>query len=66
MQTRQAQIELTAFTLNLDKVTIPAKAVLHDFRQVRDNALNYGESAELGCALYTSAGVEFNIMVSGL
>ena len=32
MQTRQAQTELTAYTLNLDKRTIPAKAVLHDFR----------------------------------
>jgi hypothetical protein len=33
MQTRQAQSELTAFTLKLDKVTIPPRAVLHDFRQ---------------------------------
>jgi hypothetical protein len=32
MQTRQAQTELTAYTLNLDKRTIPANAVLHDFR----------------------------------
>jgi hypothetical protein len=33
MQTRQSQAELTAYTLNLGKVRIPAKAVLHDFRQ---------------------------------
>lgn len=32
MQTRQAQAELTAYTKQLGKVTIPAKAVLHDFR----------------------------------
>jgi hypothetical protein len=32
MQTRQAQAELTAYTRKLNKVTIPAKAVLHDFR----------------------------------
>ena len=32
MQTRQAQSELTAFTLKLDKVTIPPRAVLQDFR----------------------------------
>jgi hypothetical protein len=32
MQTRQAQADLTAFTLRLGKITIPAKAVLHDFR----------------------------------
>jgi len=32
MQTRRAQAELTAFTLKLDKLTIPARAVLHDFR----------------------------------
>lgn len=32
VETRQAQAELTAYTLKLDKVTIPAKAVLHDFR----------------------------------
>ena len=33
MQTRQSQAELTAFTLKLGKVKIPAKAILHDFRQ---------------------------------
>jgi hypothetical protein len=33
MQTRQAQTDLTAYTTKLNKVTIPAKAVLHDFRQ---------------------------------
>ena len=32
MQTRQARAELTAYTLNLNKRTIPANAVLHDFR----------------------------------
>jgi hypothetical protein len=32
MQTRQAQKELAAYTLKLNKVTIPAKAMLHDFR----------------------------------
>ncbi len=32
MQTRQAQAELTVYTLKLNKVTIPAKAILHDFR----------------------------------
>jgi hypothetical protein len=32
MQTRQSQIELTAFTMKLDKVTIPAKSLLYDFR----------------------------------
>jgi hypothetical protein len=32
MQTRQAQAALTAYTKKLAKVTIPAKAVLHDFR----------------------------------
>jgi hypothetical protein len=32
MQTRQAQAALTAYTKKLEKVTIPAKAVLHDFR----------------------------------
>jgi hypothetical protein len=32
MQTRQSQEELTVYTLNLNKVKIPAKAVLHDFR----------------------------------
>jgi hypothetical protein len=33
MQTRQAQTDLTAYTFKLNKVTIPAKTVLHDFRQ---------------------------------
>ena len=33
MQTRLAESELTAYTLKLGKVTIPAKAVLHDFRR---------------------------------
>ena len=32
MQTRQARRELTAYTLDLSKRTIPANAVLHDFR----------------------------------
>jgi len=32
MQTRQARTELTAYTLDLNKRTIPANAVLHDFR----------------------------------
>jgi hypothetical protein len=32
MQTRQARADLTAYTLNLNKRTIPANAVLHDFR----------------------------------
>jgi hypothetical protein len=32
MQTRQARVELTAYTLELKKATIPANAVLHDFR----------------------------------
>lgn len=32
MQTRRAQAELSVFTLKLDKRTIPAKAMLHDFR----------------------------------
>jgi hypothetical protein len=32
MQTRQARAELTAYTLHLRKRTIPANAVLHDFR----------------------------------
>jgi hypothetical protein len=32
MQTRQARTELTAYTLDLSKRTIPVNAVLHDFR----------------------------------
>jgi hypothetical protein len=32
MQTRQARAELTAYTLELKKRTIPANAILHDFR----------------------------------
>ena len=32
MQTRQAQVELTAYTLELNKTTIPANAILCDFR----------------------------------
>src|SRR5260370_38141797 len=32
MQTRQARAELTAYTLRLRKRTIPANAVMHDFR----------------------------------
>ena len=32
MQTRQARTDLTAYTLELQKRTIPAKAILHDFR----------------------------------
>jgi hypothetical protein len=32
MQTRQTRAELTAYTLQLRKRTIPANAVLHDFR----------------------------------
>jgi hypothetical protein len=32
MQTRQARRELTAYTLDLSKRTIPANAILHDFR----------------------------------
>jgi hypothetical protein len=32
MQTRQAQAELLVFTRSLNKVTIPPKAVLRDFR----------------------------------
>lgn len=32
MQVRQARADLTAYTLNLTKCTIPANAILHDFR----------------------------------
>ena len=32
MQTRQARADLTAFTMDLKKRTIPANAILHDFR----------------------------------
>jgi hypothetical protein len=32
MQTRQAQTALTAYTLSLDRRTIPAHALLADFR----------------------------------
>jgi hypothetical protein len=32
MQIRQATSDLTAYTLDLQKHTIPAKAVLYDFR----------------------------------
>ena len=32
MQTRQARAEVTAYTLHLRKVMIPANAILHDFR----------------------------------
>jgi hypothetical protein len=32
MQTRHTRAELTAYTLHLRKRTIPANAVLHDFR----------------------------------
>jgi hypothetical protein len=32
MQTRQTTSELTAYTSNLQKRTIPANVVLHDFR----------------------------------
>jgi hypothetical protein len=32
MQTRQARVDVTAYTLELEKRTIPANAVLHDFR----------------------------------
>jgi|SwirhisoilCB2_FD_contig_31_32944706_length_791_multi_4_in_0_out_0_1 hypothetical protein len=32
MQTRQARADLTAFTMDLRRRTIPANAILHDFR----------------------------------
>ena len=32
MQTRQARADLTAYTMDLKKRTIPANAILHDFR----------------------------------
>ena len=32
MQTRQARADLTAYTMELEKVTIPANAILNDFR----------------------------------
>jgi hypothetical protein len=32
MQTRQARADLTVYTMALEKVTIPANAILHDFR----------------------------------
>lgn len=32
MQTRQARADLIAYTLHLEKRTIPANAILHDFR----------------------------------
>ena len=32
METRQARAELTAYTFDLHKRTIPADAILHDFR----------------------------------
>jgi hypothetical protein len=32
METRQARAELTAYTLDLNRRTIPADAILHDFR----------------------------------
>ena len=32
MQIRQVQAEISAFTKQLDRRTIPAKAILHDFR----------------------------------
>ena len=32
MQTRQARADLTVYTMELEKVTIPANAILHDFR----------------------------------
>src|ERR1017187_3890170 len=41
MQTRQARAELTAYTLHLRKRTIPAKAVLHDFRDIGCILLSY-------------------------
>jgi hypothetical protein len=32
MQTRQARAELTVYTMRLEKRTIPANAIFHDFR----------------------------------
>jgi hypothetical protein len=32
MQIRQARADLTAYTMDLSKRTIPASAILHDFR----------------------------------
>jgi hypothetical protein len=32
MQTRQARTDLTVYTRKLEKRTIPANAILHDFR----------------------------------
>jgi hypothetical protein len=32
MQTRQTRADLMAYTLDLNKRTIPANAILHDFR----------------------------------
>ena len=32
MQTRQTEAELTVYTMGLEKRTIPANAILHDFR----------------------------------
>jgi hypothetical protein len=32
MQTRQARTDLTVYTRGLEKRTIPANAILHDFR----------------------------------
>ena len=32
METRQSQAEFTAYTLGFEKRTIPANAILHDFR----------------------------------
>ena len=32
MQTRQARAELKVYTMGLEKRTIPANAILHDFR----------------------------------
>jgi hypothetical protein len=32
MQTRQARTDLTVYTMGMEKRTIPANAILHDFR----------------------------------
>ena len=32
MQTRQARADLTVYSMELEKRTIPANAILHDFR----------------------------------
>jgi hypothetical protein len=60
MQTRQARADLTVYTLELKKRTIPANAILHDFRMGPGHEGLAGHNPDLASFHYEGQ-VYFNV-----